>query len=602
MVSGLAHRGPDDEGIYRDAAAAVALGQRRLSVIDLSAAGHQPMSLCGRYWIVYNGEVYNYRALRSRLAALGRQFESGTDTEVVLAAYAEWGPRCVKLLRGMFAFAIWDAQKRELFLARDRFGIKPLYYAHEGGGLLFASELGSLLASGRVRRLADGRALWSYLSHGAVAQPHTILRDVAALLPGHSMRVRRGGIDIERYWDIEEATRESRPERAAMTYADATACLRTELDTATRLHLIADVPVGAFLSGGIDSTLVVGLMSQLASEPIRTFAVGFEGLHSALNELKWARWAATRFDTEHTEVIVSQADAPDIFERLIPAIDQPSIDGTNTFIVSEATRRHVTVALSGLGGDELFAGYPHFDSLRRAEARLPDGSTWAQPLVARLSRPLPRRWALPLETLVANRAQRLHSLRLLLREQEKQQAVGPAFRAFGTESDTSRAAGQLRPLLDAVTQTSYAELTGYMRDTLLRDADALSMAHSLEVRPILLDHVLAEYAFSLPAQFKIRGSSPKRVLIDSARDLLPEEIINRAKMGFELPLTSWLKTSLRERARGLFDAKTARALFSPQFLLATARELDGGVSRTNRIWAYAVLLAWFEHHAVELEE
>jgi asparagine synthase (glutamine-hydrolysing) len=596
MQGAIAHRGPDDRGAFFDDAAGLGLGHLRLSIIDTSSAGHQPMER-GALRIVYNGEVYNYAALRAELEALGDTFRSHTDTEVILAGYARWGADVLPRLRGMFAFAVWDAARGELFLARDRFGIKPLYHATVDGTFLFASEIGALLASGRVPRVADPQAIWDYLSHGAVPQPRTIVRDVRALPAGHWMRIRGGETELRRWWDIEEETRGLRRELAGIGYDEAVAGVRARLDEATRLHLIADVPVGAFLSGGIDSTLVVGLMSRLTGRPIRTYSVGFDSSHAALSELKWARLAAERFGAEHTEVIVTADGAARTFERVVESIDQPSGDGTNTFLVSEAARTGVTVALSGLGGDELFAGYPHFHRLQRMARMAPRGVPAARALAGTAGGLLPGRWRMPLQALVASPAERLSQLRRLMTDGEKRRAASPAFRrALGAEADGGRHAATLREGLDAVAQVSYTEVAGYLRDTLLRDADAMSMAHSLEVRPVLLDHALAEYAFALPSEFKLREGQGKRVLIDASADVLPREIVERPKMGFELPLMAWLKSALRGRARGLLASDSARALFAPAFLRAAEEEVDGARSRSNRLWAYTVLLAYLEHH------
>ncbi|HEX6041332.1 asparagine synthase (glutamine-hydrolyzing) [Longimicrobium sp.] len=601
MLGTIAHRGPDDAGLFYDDTAAVGLAHRRLSIIDTSAAGHQPMAR-GALRIVYNGEVYNYAALRAELEALGETFVSHTDTEVILAGYARWGAAVLPRLRGMFAFAVWDAAGGELFLARDRFGIKPLYHATApDGSFLFASEVRAVLASGRVPRQADPQAVWDYLSHGAVAQPRTIVRGVRALLPGHWLRLRPGGEPVvERWWDLEAETRTLRRELAGIGYAEAVEGVRARLDEATRLHLIADVPVGAFLSGGIDSTLVVGLMSRLAGHPIRTYSVGFDTSHAALSELAWARLAAERFGAEHTEVVVTGADAARVFDRVVGDLDQPSVDGTNTWLVSEAARTGVTVSLSGLGGDELFAGYPHFHRLQRMARMAPAGVPAARALAGSAGALLPGRWRMPLQALVAAPDERLSQLRRLMTDGEKRRAVSPAFRRALPDAEEGHHAASLRPGLDPLAQVSYTEATGYMRDTLLRDADAMSMAHSLEVRPVLLDHGLAEYAFALPPQHKLRGRQGKRVLIDAAADVLPREIVERPKMGFELPLTHWLKTTLRGRAREMLASPPARALFAPGFLRGLEAEADGGRSRSHRLWAYTILAACLEHHGLEL--
>ena len=608
MLREIVHRGPDDEGTFADPARQVALAHRRLSIVDPSPAGHQPMAGAGgRLRMVYNGMVYNFAALRAELEALGDTFRSHSDTEVILAGYARWGAGVLPRLHGMFALAIWDAEAGELFLARDRFGIKPLYWTRTpAGAFAFASELAALLAGGVVSRRVDPQAVWEFLSYGAVAQPRTILADARALPAGHWMRVRAGEAPrTERWWDVEEATRARRGELAAIGYGEAVEGVRGRLREATRKHLVADVPVGAFLSGGIDSTAVVGLMSELVSHPIRTFAVGFEDRHAALSELKWARLAAERFGTEHAEVIVTAADAAASWDALVEAWDQPSLDGTNTWFVSRAARREVTVSLSGLGGDELFAGYPHFRRYALGSRLAPAGAPGLGAALGPLGAALPGRWRADLQAIAARPAERLASVRRLMTEEEKGRAASPALRRAAVRPPAERLRGLVRAGLDPVQQVSYVEAAGYLRDTLLRDADAMSMAHALEVRPVLLDHELAEYAFALPGRFKLRGKQTKRVLVDALGALLPDEIVHRRKMGFELPLNDWLGTTLRERARALLHSRSAEAVFSGDFLAGARAELDAlaeGAPRPPRLWAHVVLLAYLERHGLELGE
>jgi len=602
MTEAMAHRGPDDQGIYLDPAGKVALGHRRLSIIDLSAAGHQPMSYDNeRYWITYNGEIYNYREIRADLENRGHRFNSATDTEVILAAYAQWGASCLDRLRGMFAFAIWDSHQQELFLARDRFGIKPLLYAQSGDIFLFASEIKALLASGLVSRQVDRQAIWDYLSFGSIPQPRTILTQVKFLLPGHYMYVRQGSVTTHRYWDIVERTQLQRAQLKHLPYKDAVIELRRRLEEATRYHLIADVPVGAFLSGGIDSSAVVGLMSQLVNRPIKTYSIGFETEYDHLSELKWAKIAAEHFGTDHTEVIVTAQDIKQAFDHLIQAIDQPSIDGTNTYLVSQATRQGVTVSLSGLGGDELLAGYPQFRSFARSSVIAPQGINIFKRELSYVSQFLPGRWRFRLDTLIASPIERLTPVRLLMSETEKRMVVNQEFqRSFRPQAASERYRPLLRPELDPVTQVSYVELCGYMRDTLLRDIDAMSMAHALEVRPVFLDHVLAEFIFSLPSMYKLNGKTTKRIFRDALRDLLPSEIISRPKMGFELPLFDWLAGPLKERANAALDSSYAKALFKSDFLSEARAALASGQRRGNRLWAYVVLLEWLRFHDCEV--
>jgi asparagine synthase (glutamine-hydrolysing) len=603
MTDVMSHRGPDDQGVYLDPAGEVALGHRRLSIIDLSAAGHQPMSYDDyRYWITYNGEVYNYREIRANLKELGHRFQSATDTEVILAAYAQWGPACLDRFRGMFAFAIWDTREQELFLARDRFGIKPLYYAQIDGAFLFASELKALLASGLISRRADHQAIWDYLSLGSVPQPRTILADVKALLPGHAMRVKGSGeINIYRYWDIAAASSRAFPDVHKMDRLEASTKLRRLLEEATQLHMIADVPVGAFLSGGVDSSSVVGLMSQYVSKPIKTYSIGFESKYARLSELEWAKIAAERFSTDHAEVVIGGEEVSRIYDSLIQAIDQPSIDGTNTYFVSKAARTGVTVALSGLGGDELFAGYPHFKRFRRAGRWDKLGLPWDKRWVNSLVRAVPSRLLPDKRFIAADPVVRHAAIRCLADEERKGQITSASFRAKCNRRPlTALYERLLKTDLDVISQLSYVELNGYLANTLLRDVDAVSMAHALEVRPVLLDHVLAEFAFALSPELKLNGNATKVALVDAVQDLLPESIIQRPKMGFELPLFAWLTGPLKERAYAALSSSYASAIFTPDYLTEAMRILDQRDHGSNRLWGYVMLLEWLRFHNCEV--
>jgi asparagine synthase (glutamine-hydrolysing) len=600
MSAAVAHRGPDDSGLFVDPAAGIALAHRRLSIIDISACGHQPMSYAGgRYTIVFNGEIYNFAEIRRELEPLGHRFVSHSDTEVVLAAYAEWGEASVQRLRGMFAFAIYDrdahdARDTVLFLARDRFGIKPLYFTVRDSTLLFASELKALLASGLVPRRLDLETLWFYLSLGSVPQPRTALAGVEMLGAGHAMKVRRNlSVETTRYWDLSEAAEAWRGEVRGLDAQSAARRLRELLEEATRLHMIADVPVGAFLSGGIDSTAVVGLMTRASGQRIRTFSVGFADDDSVTDERQWARLAARHFDSEHTEVVVTGNEVAGQFDDLVRAIDQPSLDGTNTFLVSQAASRDLKVALSGLGGDELFAGYPHFRRLRRAEQ-------WDRRLgpARKIARHVPGGLLHDRDLLAATPAERYATLRNLAGEETKVAMVSPDIAHMATTTMAELYEPLLSGARSSVAQTTYVETKRYLADTLLRDADAMSMAWSLEVRPVLLDHRLAEFAFALPDPLKL-GAVNKQVLVDSVRDVLPPELLTRKKTGFELPLQSWLAGPLCERAVEAFSSSTARSFFSPAFLAATVADLRQRRRPLIRVWAYLMLIEWSRAYGID---
>lgn len=600
MSLALAHRGPDDSGEYFDEDTAVYLGHRRLSILDLTSLGHQPMAdPSGRYRIVYNGEVYNFRELRDELGRSGVRFQTSTDTEVVLHAYIQHGTRCVEQFRGMFALAIYDRREKSIFLARDRLGVKPLLYAKvRGGPTIFASELKALLASGLIDRRADIQSIWDYLSMGSVPQPATILAGVRALEPGHWMILDSSGErGKQRYWDLAEAAKRSYPNAARIRPAEAVEQVRSLLEEATRLHMIADVPIGAFLSGGIDSTAVVALMNRHVSQPIRTVSVGFESKHRQMDELAWARRAARYLRSDHDEIVVTGQDAADSFEDVLWAIDQPSIDGTNSYFVSQAARRLVTVALSGLGGDELFAGYAHFRSLLSL-------TTWDRlPLsaVKLLSRVIPTR-AWPAKSLAQLRGpSRYAQLRSLLDEPGKRQITIDSLHARRSlKSIPDNIRGLLRPGLDPIAQISYLELRGYLLNILLRDLDAVSMWHSLEVRPILLDHKLVEFVFALPAGVKLNGSLNKPLLVQALPEPIPRDIVERPKMGFELPLTFWLTGPLRDRALAALNSVIASRIFHHAYL---KRAIDllriGQVPRA--LWAHVMLLWWLVAHSIEVD-
>ncbi len=604
MIEVQAHRGPDDRGIFVDDAHQVALGNCRLSILDLSSAGHMPLRFSNeRLWITHNGEVYNFRLLRAELARKGYVFTSGTDTEVILTAYVEWGAECLSRLRGMFAFAIYDGRERDgrerLFLARDRFGIKPLYWAQIGGVFLFASELKGLLASGLINRRLDHQAIWDYLSLGSVPPPRTMLVGVRALPPGHYMVVQQGKVRIEQYWDLYKPPEQSNP-LASLTLSEAALELRRLLEEATHLHMLADVPVGAFLSGGVDSTAIVGLMSRQVSRSLKTYSIGFEGAGKRFSELRWARIAAERFGTEHTEVIVTGEDVKLEFDRLIAAIDQPSVDGVNSYFVSKAARTGVTVALSGLGGDEFFAGYPQFRWFAWAEHLAPTGS----PTLALLSPALailPGRWRVPLRFLAARPLERHSSVRRIFTEREKRSLAPSLLDGENTLQPTSRFyAPLLHPEWDGVTQTTYVEARGYMAHTLLRDTDVMSMAHSLEVRVPFLDHVVAEFAFRLPGCFKLNGADTKIVLVRALSDLLPQAIMKRRKMGFQFPMRDWLAGPLRNRVHEVLCSRQAAYLFDQQRLFKVQTDVFEGKRSYIHLWLPTVLVAWAQLYGCSL--
>jgi asparagine synthase (glutamine-hydrolysing) len=600
MLEALTHRGPDDCGIWSDPSGCAVLGHRRLSIIDLSSLGHQPMSYgSGRYWITYNGEVYNYREVRRELEKEACTFFSQTDTEVVLAAYARWGPACVKQFRGMFSFAIWDREERTLFLARDRMGIKPLLYWQKDGYFLFASELKGLLASKAIDATLNLEALFDYLATGSVIQPRSFIRDVHFLEAGSSLLMRSNGhSEITRYWDLKDVAASLRQPYSSMPYGELVAWTREKLEEACQLHLVADVPVGSFLSGGIDSTAVTALMARYAPYPIKSFTLGFAEQGEFADELSYARMAAERIGCDHTEVVLTGAEVAVKFDRLVEAIDQPSQDGTNTFFVSEAASRALKCTLSGLGGDELFAGYQHFQDLQKA-AQQP--ASLLDRILGAIHALRPNRYTLIAAFRLLPPEWRLAKTRRILEDETVKYALSAKIGRIFQADLFEKTVGQwLRPSASSIGQTSLFECQGYLRNTLLRDNDVMSMANSLEVRPVLLDHELVEHALALPDDVKLRKGVQKAIFKDAIRDLVPPETIGRPKMGFELPLGTWLRGNLKERFCDCVNDRSAREIFSAAFIQRLKRGL-GNPRMTRVLWSFFIFWEWFRKNRCRIE-
>jgi asparagine synthase (glutamine-hydrolysing) len=602
MLDKIQHRGPDDEGLYINDEQKVMFGHRRLSIIDLSKAGHQPMSFeNGRYWICYNGEVYNYEHIRKELQLLGKSFVSHSDTEVILAAYAQWGAQLLHKLRGMFAFAIWDSLKKNLFIARDRIGIKPLYYSKFNDVFVFASEVKAIVASSIPSRRTSPEAVADFLQYGSVSQPRTIYADIHALLPGHYLTIGEGELTICKYWDLYDSTLELQNEYKKISFQESVSLLRKNLEDATVHHLVADVPVGAFLSGGIDSSAVVGLMTRITSEPIKTYSVGFSQYGERRNELTWAKRVSEYYHTNHSEILVSPADGARHFHSMMNYIDQPSADGLNTFIVSLFARQGVKVALSGLGGDELFGGYPHFSRITNSARIFPKGNRFLHSLLHSTQNLLPFRIYPFLNTLSSSEQERILALRRL-HSLQTENIISPQLlvQLNFEQNNTSRFEIFRLEKNDVFRAISFFEFSTYLRDTLLRDADQMSMAHALELRPILLDHILVEHAFALPSNLKEANGNPKRLFVEAIKDILPPFVAKRKKMGFEMPLVDWLNEDLNDYARSVFSSATADAIFHPQYLHTTRTLLKEKKLRSFRDWAYFVLLAFFDTNPAEL--
>lgn len=605
MVESLAGRGPDGFGQWCSDSGDVGLGHTRLSIIDLSDAARQPMvSRDGRFRISYNGEIYNFRTIRANLEELGHRFRTESDTEALLLGWAEWGRGVLTRVRGMFAFAIWDSEHRQLALCRDRMGIKPLLYAPVAGkGIVFASTLKAILASGLVEPLLDPEAVFELLATGSVCQPRTMIKGVSSVEPGSCLVWKPGQDEPElvRYWSLVEEVDRLRPQLAGVSYADAVRLVRHLLEVACRYHLVADVPVGSFLSGGVDSTALTAILSRHSPGSFKSFSIGFEDQIDLSNELPDAKLAATHIGTDHVEVIVSGRDVDASFDEFVSMIDQPSYDGLNTFLVSRAARQAVKVAVSGLGGDELFAGYGHFACFRNAA-----GSDFfgIQSLLSRVHRLLPNRITSFAAQCHAARQmslpERYAQLRRGLTDAEIHRVASDALRQHFAPGFVERwVRGVLSETEDSVTQTSLVECRHYLLNTLLRDADALSMGQGLEVRPVMLDHPLVEHAIALPAEFKLRNGRHKAVLKDAVADVLPPELLSRRKTGFTLPTGRWLRSNLRPRLESALTGRAARSLFSSAFLAESLAQIDNPAwART--LWTVLVLSAWVEDSRVEV--
>lgn len=618
MTTVLSHRGPDDAGYYfssdkstsPDLASSrpgAALGHRRLSIIDL-AGGHQPLSNeDGTIWIAFNGEIYNYRELERELTQRGHRFRTSSDTEAIVHLYEERGPDCVIALRGMFALAIWDNRQKSLLLARDRLGKKPLLYRHETNRLLFASELKALLEVPGVPRELDPRALDEYLTYQYVPHPHCILKGFSKLPPGHWAVYRDGRLEVQRYWRLDDAARPpANDERRDVSASSRSEVLRETLTEAVRLRLRSDVPLGAFLSGGIDSTIIAGLMQQLSDRPVQTFSIGFPV--QQFDERSYARLAAEHLKTEHHEHVVEPA-ALDILPKLIWHYDEPFADSSAipTLYLSEMTRKNVTVALSGDGGDELFAGYDRYRAVRLGERfdRLPrflrraiTAPVWQRFPASVQQKSKRRRLKRLLSALSESPERRYLKWISIFDDARRQSLYTNDFRRRLGDADAARFlldAYQVCPDRDFVTRTTFADVLTYLPCDILNKVDIASMAFGLEVRCPFLDQDVVNFAAALPIDCKLRGSRGKRILIETFADLLPPAIQHRKKMGFGVPLDHWFRHELRPLLQEVLldPASLARGLIRPEAVRQLVDEhVTSQWDHSYRLWSLLVLELW----------
>jgi asparagine synthase (glutamine-hydrolysing) len=596
MTDTLVHRGPDDEGVH--VSGDVGLGHRRLSIIDLEG-GHQPLANeDNTVWVVFNGEIYNYMDLHDELAGKGHTFTTRSDTEAIVHLYEEEGERCFERLRGMFAIAIWDGRQRKLVLARDRIGKKPLFYFYDGSRLGFASEMKALLKMPNVPRELDLEAISDYFSLLYIPAPKSIFKHIRKVLPGHYLVVSDKGIRDVEYWDINfsetaERTEEDWCDKLLDTYREA-----------VRLRLISDVPLGAFLSGGVDSSSVVALMAGLINDPVTTCSIGFD--EKEFNELAYARETAARFKTNHHEQMV-RPDAVGILEKLVWHYDEPFADSSAipTYYVSKAAREHVTVALAGDGGDENFAGYRRYYFDRRenlARALLPESIR--NPVFAALAGLYPKAdWAprifrgkATFENLACSPIEAyfrsISAFRSELKERLLHQDVRRSLNRYDSLTVLRDYYEKARST-DSLSRIQYVDIKTYLTDDILVKVDRASMAHSLEVRAPILDHKLMELVATMPSSLKLRGMNGKYIFKKAVKKILPKSVLQRKKMGFAVPVAQWFKNELKEFAHSVIFTRGGDTLLNGSTTKRVWEEHQSGLrDRSTELWALLMFRLW----------
>ncbi len=605
MSRSIAHRGPDDDGSFLDAG--IGLAARRLSIIDVEG-GHQPIANEDRsLWIVFNGEIYNHESLRVLLSKLGHRFRTRADTEVVVHAYEEFGPDAVRYLNGMFAFAIWDAKAKKLFLGRDRFGIKPLYYTLAGDELVFASELKAILEHPRVERRIDVVALNEYLSFEYVPTPRTIFRGIRKLPPATTLSYSAKGLELTAYWDWSLRKSESRP---PVSWRDYRERLRHELGEAVRKEMVSDVPLGVLLSGGLDSTTVLAMMAKSSPSPVKSFSIAFE--EKSFDESRYARLAASKLGSHHHELTVTSGMMAELVPRLMDVLDEPLADSSivPTYFLSKFAREQVKVVLGGDGGDEMFAGYPTLQAHRLIEYY----EGWVPfflraSVVPKIIDRLPvskdnisfdfkaRRFISGRGVPIASRHHRWLGAFV---PQEKRSLFVPEL--VQDDVDTYEVAYEHQRRCDAretMNQLLYLDQKLYLEGDILTKVDRASMAASLEVRVPFLNWNLAEYVAEIPHELKLRGLKSKFVLKKAMAGLLPREIVNRPKKGFNVPVGYWINGSLKELIRDQLSPEKLKreGFFEPSYVEKLLREHREGVRDHRKLlWTLLVFELWQEKY------
>lgn len=598
MAGTLIHRGPDDEGFYTSPHAGLA--QRRLAVIDPIPESTAPLSNeDGSIWIVFNGEIYNFPELRSELELLGHKFRTHCDTEIIVHLYEEMGLECLAKLRGMFAFAIWDSRRNRLFAARDRLGKKPFCYTRTADGLIFGSEIKAITADPTVEIAPSFVAIDEYLTWQCVPSPLTAFENIFKLPPAHFLTFDLSGdLQIRRYWSPEFS------KKTDLGFSDAAEHLRELLRESVKIRMVADVPLGAFLSGGVDSGAVVALMATQSSAPVKTFSIGFED--EKFNELPVARLVAERYGTDHTEIVV-RPNAAEVVPLLVRHYNEPFADSSAlpTYYVAKAAREHVTVSLSGDGGDEGFAGYRHYAMLRRFDLfdRLPTHvrgvlQTFRQGLSKATRYDKLAKVDRLLSMIVDELPGRYRTYHSIVKPQERANLYGPALRSFLPDQRCRNdARAQIwSQSIDSVDWMIEHDLRNYLADCLMVKTDIASMANSLEVRCPLLDQNVVEFACQIPTDWKMEKSGGKYILKRAMQTYHPPEILNRPKTGFALPVANWFRGELAETLRDtlLSDISKKRGLFNTQYLSYWIESHKSGARNwSNRLWALMMLELWF---------
>lgn len=603
MTTAMAHRGPDSAGFFTDGN--ICLGHRRLSIIDLSTSANQPfLDPSDRYVVVFNGEIYNYRELKALMPEYA--FRTTSDTEVLLAAFMKWGEACLEYLKGMFAFAVWDKEKKELFVARDRMGVKPLYFFANDQFLVFASETRAILATGLVPRKINSKALIEYFSFQSIGYPYSLIEGINQLEAGSWMKIKDKVVEKKVYWRVTDSGRHTNFDFKDKELVHKK--IHTLLRESVACRLVSDVPVGAFLSGGIDSSAIVGLMAEASTQPINTFNISFTD--AGFDESGYAQLVAKKFNTNHTNITLTPQVLLAELEHALDALDSPSGDGINTYVVSKAIREAgITVALSGIGGDELFAGYPIFSQYLKMQGRkgLYDDTSWIRGLAGNLidlSKSSTRNDRV--KQILTAPSTNIEYMYPVFREILSPEIIGTVTKLDFHDIFTTRLAFELYKhkeglaKLPLLSQVSAAEYLGYTQHTLLKDTDQMSMAVSLEVREPFFDYELVEFVMAVPDDLK-KPTYPKSLLVDSLSPLLPDEIVHRKKQGFTFPWESWMKNELKAFCSYHIRGLAGRNFINTKALMEYWNRflLDDPKVRWAEVWLFVVLGYWLEKNDID---